>query len=501
MANRLSLRSGASRPSAAHASAGPARPLDAGAPVTVRPGPPAGTGRHRQQQLRLARAPGLGRLPGLRAQLTDPLASNGYALIANSGVTGALGLVYWLLMARLYPAVDVGRASAVYAAMNLLAGFTALNFNGALTRFIPQAGQRTRAFVLHSYLVSALSSVVVTVGFLLTIHWWGPSYSDLDGRLAGVVFAGCVVAWAIFTIQDSVLVGLRSAFWVLVENGLFGVVKIILLVLLVAALPDHLGIYASWMLPVFVAVPLVNVLIFGRLVPRHTLLTGHYQAASNRQIGRFLAGDYAGAMCLLATVSLLPVVVAARTDASSTAYFYIAWVIAGIIDMIGINMGMSLTVEGSFDAATLAANCRKALRKIVWMLTPCALAFGLLAPELMRLFGPGYAAHGAPVLELLAVATLPRAATELYLGVLRARSQTTLVAVIQAARAVILLGLAAALTGYVGTVGAGIAALASQTVIAVAIAPGLWRALTGKSPRNSLVSTPAGPVSPEVSPQ
>ncbi len=92
-------------------------------------------------------------------------------------------------------------------------------------------------------------------------------------RSTGLVFAGCVVAWAIFTLQDSVLVGLRSAFWVFVENGIFGIVKIVLLVLLVTVLPDHLGIYVSWMLPVIVAVPLVNVLIFGSLVPRHAAAT------------------------------------------------------------------------------------------------------------------------------------------------------------------------------------------------------------------------------------
>ena len=46
----------------------------------------------------------------MRRQLADPLTFNGYALIANSGVTGALGLVYWLLMARLYPTAAVGRA-------------------------------------------------------------------------------------------------------------------------------------------------------------------------------------------------------------------------------------------------------------------------------------------------------------------------------------------------------------------------------------------------------
>ena len=43
--------------------------------------------------------------------------------------------------------------------MNLLAGFTAQNFNGALTRFIPQAGLRTRTFIIRAYAVSAAASV------------------------------------------------------------------------------------------------------------------------------------------------------------------------------------------------------------------------------------------------------------------------------------------------------------------------------------------------------
>ena len=80
---------------------------------------------------------------GLRRQWADPLSRNGYALIANTGATGISGLLYWVLVARLYPTDTVGRATAAYAAMNLLAGFTALNFNGALTLFLPRAGRHT----------------------------------------------------------------------------------------------------------------------------------------------------------------------------------------------------------------------------------------------------------------------------------------------------------------------------------------------------------------------
>lgn len=428
----------------------------------------------------------------LRREFADPLVRNGYALIANSGATGVLGLAFLLLTARFYPAAAVGRAAAAFAAMNVLAGVTALNFNGTLTRFIPQAGQQTRILIIRAYTVSAAASACLAVLFLLTIRWWGSSYSELGRPVTGVVFVGCVVAWAIFTLQDSVLIGLRGAFWVFAENGIFGLAKLILLVPLVAALPDHAGLYVSWMLPVIVALPLVNALIFGSLVPRHIAATQGSRLPSIRQIGRFLAGDYSGAMFLLTSVSLLPVVVATRLDAGSTAYFYVAWLIAGIVDMIGINMGMSLTVEGAFEPTTLAVKSRKALRRITTMLVPCAVLLALFAPWWLRLFGPGYAAHGARVLELLAVATLPRAVTEVYLGALRAQNRASLVALIQAARAVLLLSLTVALTTSIGIVGAGVAAVTSQAAIAAAVSFGLWRVLTGDRKAEQLAGKEAG---------
>jgi O-antigen/teichoic acid export membrane protein len=326
------------------------------------------------------------------------------------------------------------------------------------------------------------------------ISRWGPSYSELGSLVPGLIFIGCVVAWAIFTLQDSVLTGLRSAIWVLLENGVFGVVKIALLVLLAASLPA-LGIYVSWMLPVIVAVPLVNVLIFRKLVPRHTLLTRDRRPPTSRQIGRFLAGDYSGALFLLATTNLVPVLVAVHnSDVQSTAYFYMAWMVGGILDLVGVNMSMSLTVEGSFDASTLAVNGRKALRKMAFILLPCAAAMGLLAAGGLGLFGEAYAAHGARVLQLLAVATLPKAVIELYLGALRAQSRTSLVAIIQGTRCFLMLGLTVFLVGAMGPVGAGLAAVVSQTAVAVPISVGLWRTLSGnrttKGLRTSEVSAP-----------
>jgi O-antigen/teichoic acid export membrane protein len=408
----------------------------------------------------------------LRKHLADPLFRNGYALMANTGITGMLGVLYWLLAARHYPAVDVGRASAAYAAMNLLSGFTAFNLVGAMTRFIPQAGDRTKGLVLRAYAFSSAASILVAAVFLVGAGRFGASYAELSGFTAGLAFTACIICWGIFTLQDGVLVGLRSALWVPAENGTFGVVKIVLLLALAASLP-HQGIYISWMLPVAISLPIVNGLIFGRLVGPHARMTAKKEPPSARQIGRFLAGDYTGAMCVLAVTNLVPVVVAATIGPTVNAYFYMAWMIGGTLDLFAVNMATSLTVEGAFDATAIAVNTRAALRRTMFVLVPTAAVVAVGAPFALRLFGPEYAANGARILELLAVATQPKALTEMYLGALRAQSRTSRVALIQGIRAALILVLVFTLTPVMGTVGAGVAVLVSQFAIAVFVAPGL----------------------------
>ena len=77
---------------------------------------------------------------GVRARLNVPLYRNGYALVASSGLTSVLGLVYWLMAARLYTPQAVGVSAALISAMTLLANLAQLNLKSALNRFLPRAG-------------------------------------------------------------------------------------------------------------------------------------------------------------------------------------------------------------------------------------------------------------------------------------------------------------------------------------------------------------------------
>jgi Na+-driven multidrug efflux pump len=95
------------------------------------------------------------------------------------------------------------------------------------------------------------------------------------------------------------------------------------------------------------------------------------------------------------------------------------------------------------------------------------------------------------------VATLPRALTEVYLGALRAQSRTSVVAIIQGTRCVLMLGLTVVLVTAMGPVGAGLAAVISQGLAALLIIPGLWRILAGRRKPAAVPAAEAG--IPEVS--
>ncbi|MQY38814.1 hypothetical protein SRB17_68280 [Streptomyces sp. RB17] len=416
------------------------------------------------------------RLPGTgRSADGSPLFRNAYALMLNTGISAVLGLGFWLAAARYYSESAVGQGSAAIAAMKFLAGLTAVTLTGALARFIPVAGHRTGKLIFRTYAGSSLLVALAAGVFLLTLDAWGPSYRFLHGTVNGLGFIAAVVAWNVLTLQDGVLTGLRNATWVPVGNTVFSAVKLALLVAFAVAIPTT-GVFVSWVAAIATSVVPLGWLVFRRLVPRHVEATeGHATPPTLKQVGRFLAGDYTGSLFSLAVIYLVPVIVAAQVSSAENAYFYIATTIGGTTDLLAINMGASLTVEGSHDPGRLAANTRAALKRMARIMLPIAGLWIIGAPWILGVFGAGYAHAATPLLRWLAVGSMLRVVIETYFAVLRARSRTAGLAWLQGLLCLLTLGLTLLLLPRMGLTGAGLAEAASLAVIAAIAAPKLWR--------------------------
>ena len=110
-------------------------------------------------------------------------------------------------------------------------------------------------------------SALLAITALAFVNFFASSSSPLRLSLVqSAVFVLAVAATAIFTIEDSVLVGLRRAAWVPVENSAFGVAKIAILFAL-APIGTAFALYSSWMIPLTLTIPIISAVLFYRFLP------------------------------------------------------------------------------------------------------------------------------------------------------------------------------------------------------------------------------------------
>jgi O-antigen/teichoic acid export membrane protein len=407
----------------------------------------------------------------LLSHLRLPLYRNGYLLTFSSVASSGLGLVYWMLAARYYPANVVGLNSALISAMMLLAGISLFSLNTALIRFVPLAGRATPRLIVYSYLFSLTTSAVISIVFCVAAGSASPTFRFLaDNPIWLMSFVLATMAWCIFSLQDSALIGLRQSAWVPIENITFAVIKIVLLIAFAVILQQS-GLFASWNIPVIFSLPLVNFLIFRRLVQRHVRATTDRAAPLIlSQIIKYSAGNYLGTLFFLASTTLLPIIVASQLGAAANAYFYIPWTIASGLQLVAFNMTTSLTVEATFDRAQLASYCRRVLKQTLRLMVPLVIVILLGANIILLLFGPAYAAEGAALLRWLSLATLPNVVVAVAISLARVKNNAGMIVLIQGSLCVLGLGLSYALFPVTGITGVGIAWLVSQTLVALILA-------------------------------
>ncbi len=403
----------------------------------------------------------------LTSHLRTPLYRNGYALTLSSAVTSLLGVLYWSLAAHLYSPQVIGLNSAAISALMFLAGVSELNLMSALIRFIPGAGSNTRRFVGSAYLISLIVALIISLVFLLRLHIWAPALGFLASNPAMVTwFILGTMAWCIFVLQDSVLIGLRLATWVPVENAIFALVKIGLLVVLAYSLP-RLGVFASWTFALIVSLLPTNFYIFRRLIPKHMRAKQkEFERIAAPQVVKYVAADYVGALFWLVSTTLMPVLVTALAGATENAYFFLAWTIAYSLYMVSPNMGSSLIVEASMDQGRLSTYSYRVFLQTMGLVIPAAGVLFLGAPYILRIFGSNYAQHGANLLRLLALSAVPNVVTAIGVSVARVQRRMGVVLAILGSVCILVLGLAYDLLRIDGITGVGLAWLLSQSVVA-----------------------------------
>jgi polysaccharide pyruvyl transferase WcaK-like protein/O-antigen/teichoic acid export membrane protein len=395
----------------------------------------------------------------------NPLYKNGIALVINSALSSVIGAAYWLVVARRASTQVVGEATALVSALMALSMIAQMSLPGVLATYLPRAGSSARRLVLRAYGLSILVSLVLGAGFVLIAPRIAPAFHLLAPLGPALLFPIAIATWSIFGLQDNALTGLRRAIWVPLENTLYSAAKLAALFLLGSG-AGALALLATWVAPAGLALlPVSGVLIF-RLLPIHAK---RRQQEDLHGLRRYFAGDSVGLILGQISTTLLPVLVIVRLGAIANGSFGIAWMIVQSLDLIAINLGMSLTVEGAHDEQRVPALLNSLRAKTGVLILALATVGIAIAPQLLSIFGPSYAAHGSTVFRLLLLGSIGRAIITLEICAARAQRRPMRIVRLQASLATLIPASAWMLAGVSGLTGVGIAYAGSQLLVAAAV--------------------------------
>ncbi len=401
----------------------------------------------------------------------DRLFHSATALLISNGTGAVLGVGFYVVAAHLYSQTDVGYGAAEVSAMLLIASVAQLNLPVVFPRFLFTAGAQARRLLYFGYAASTAVALAAGAIFLVSFHHaFIPA-----GPWPSFFFLAAIPLWVWFSLQDAALIGLRTTFWIPVENTSFSIMKILLLPVLLAVTPRQ-GVFLSYVAPVVLCIAAISTFLFGKVLPDHLRWSaGRVALPSRRAVSSMMGGEYVAGLAYIALQFLPTLLVATELGPKAAAHFQTPWLAGTSIDFALYYVATSVISESSARPREAPAIVRRAVRFTAWVLLPLTVVLALGAHYFLEILGNAYAVHATTLLRLLAAALPLLAINVLYLTFARlGRRVRRIIAMPVCGNALILVG-SALLVPHLGITGVGIAFLCGQAAVTAAILPSVLR--------------------------
>ncbi|BCJ42095.1 hypothetical protein GCM10010168_65270 [Actinoplanes ianthinogenes] len=402
-----------------------------------------------------------------RRVLDDSLARNSLLIMATTVANGGLGYLYWMLAARAVPQPQVGTATALISAATAISMLANLGAGHMFIQRLPGSAPDVWSRIVGGGLLAgcAATAAVATAGAVL-VPMAAANFGFL-GRPAGAVALICAAtAVTATTLLDNVYVAHRAGHGMFVRNLVLAAGKIGALAAMLAVGAHSAGaVVLSWTLPILLVSAATLSAGLGRLRPGVRLrLSG--LGAELPHLRAALTGHHLINLTQAGPAALLPVLVTARLGAGATAHFYLAWMTASMLFMVSPAVAAALYAERT-NAERVGLG-RAALVVLAMVGAPAALLLAA-GDRILGLFSAGYAAEGGLLLQILVLAAIPDAVTNLAVAHWRSRGEFRLCRRLNVVRAVCCLALTWLLLPGVGVTGAGVAWLVGQSAGALLV--------------------------------
>jgi hypothetical protein len=219
----------------------------------------------------------------------------------------------------------------------------------------------------------------------------------IGGGLGVLAFVVFVILNSIFNIQDGGLIGFGRFGWIPVENTSVALLRFALLPAGAIFLSARASVLAAWLLPMALAVVVVNIFNLGPLA--HAKKRQRPRLPRAGELSRLIAiGAISGAVNA-AVANFLPAFVTHRLGSVQGGYFYVPWMITSMVALLMGNITTSMVREVIANPQKAAPAIRRSLGLagvgVILVMVICVLMAGLVLAPL----GASFASHGVPLMR------------------------------------------------------------------------------------------------------
>lgn len=392
--------------------------------------------------------------------IRNPLYRNSLYISLSMMITAGAGFIFWNVSARLYSASDVGAASALISAINLVFTVSMLGLNFSMIRFYPVYRERVMESTLA---ITVLAAFIISFVYTFFVKITG-SFGGMFSIRFMVIFVFFSVVSTVYNVFFTYAIARRKAEYGFVQSVLFALRFLFLFVFVPLG---ALGIVSSFGLGLLSGV-VYGVMVAGSVWPR-------FDMRFLRESFSFSLGNYLADLANTTPNYIMPTVVLAILGSDDAAYFYIAFSVGLLLLFVPNAINMSFFVEGSHGLESMKRTLQKAMLLSYVYLVLVTVFVWFFGSAILRLFGEEYVA-GLRLLRIMMVGSFFVVPVNFAITILNIRRKVKDVVFLNVLKAVIFISISYILMPSMGINAVGFGWVGSYVVVlAVILTMGILR--------------------------
>lgn len=396
----------------------------------------------------------------LKKHFKNSLYSNSILIIVNSIIVTLTGFIFWAIATKFISSNDIGIATTSISFSTLIIIISIFGMDVGLMRYFPEYNNKEELYntiIITSLVISLILSIIT-----LIILYNTPSESSIVQQKGFVLlFIIYVIVGLIYTFQNALFIIIRRGDLLIFQN------IILLSRIPLLAITSFLGVTG---ILISINFAYIISIIFGFYVlNKYNVRIGlKFNKKLLANIFKYSFSNYLGSILSYIPVSIIPIMVISILGAKESAYFYIAYSIAGILFMIPTAISTSLFVEGSHNIP-MKDNIIKSFIFILCILIPGVVFTYTFGDKLLLLFSKEYSINAVGLLRLLAISSLFSVIPQIYLSINKVNKNTNIITILNLSITALIVGLSYILLVSDGLNGLGIAWVISYVIISIMI--------------------------------